>query len=158
MFYIATTRFNKLTWQQNQEYRDKHKIPAIYPIDIKIRHIYPYGAYMCVVEMNNDTNKVEGIGVIANALCHETHNIYSNYTYNTYVYKAKHWISREQIELFDPEIIETLDTILFKGRSHLKRQSGISVLTDTVFKHWPAFSLPILRRKISSLCADYIPT
>ena len=33
-------------------------------------------------------------------------------------------------------IVEICDLVLFKGKSHLKRQSGISVLTKQLFTNW----------------------
>jgi len=151
MFHIASTRFNEFTWDENLKYRLKCRIPVMYGIDLKIRNKYPPGGWLFVIEMNNELNQIEGIGLIQNLLVHDKHKIYNNYTYNFYIYKGNHWFSRTQIGDIDEDIIKICDTILFKGKSHLKRQSGISILTETLFKNWPDYSLNVLKRKIHNL-------
>jgi hypothetical protein len=137
MFYIACTRFNNSTYQENIAYRKKHNIPVIYSSTLKIREIYPYDAFMFIAEMNNETNQIEGIGLIKNNLVYDKrYKIYENTEYNNYIYRGKYWVSRKQIDHFNPEILEILDNILFKGKSHLKRKLGISVITEKIFVHW----------------------
>ena len=69
MFYIASTRFNDSTWNENHEYRTKNNIKgAIYGVSIKIYKKYPLKSIMFVIEMNNDTNNICGISVIRNSL------------------------------------------------------------------------------------------
>jgi hypothetical protein len=43
--------------------------------------------------------------------------------------------------------VEICDLVLFKGKSHLKRQSGISVLTKQLFTNWD-YSLQKMKGKI----------
>jgi hypothetical protein len=50
----------------------------------------------------------------------------------------------------DAEIVEICDTILFKGKSHMKRMSGISVLTKQLFTNWD-YKLCTLKEKIRKL-------
>lgn len=151
MFHIASTRFTSETWLENNSYRERKNIPAIYGTDIKIRNTYMPGISLFVLEMNNDINQVMGISLITNNIIPETHNIYMNYAYNFYIYKGKYWISRENIIKLDSEIIEIADKILFKGKSHLKRQSGISILTDKLFANWKDYSLNELKRRIANI-------
>ena len=49
-----------------------------------------------------------------------------------------------------PELVETFDTMLFKGKSHLKRQSGITVVTEKLTKKWDK-DLDILKRRVKNL-------
>jgi hypothetical protein len=87
--------------------------------------------------MNNETNKIEGIGLIRNNLAYDkTYKIYQNGDYNRYIYRGNYWIGRDDLLTLNPEMVETLDTILFKGKSHMKIGSGISVLTAKIFTHW----------------------
>jgi GTPase involved in cell partitioning and DNA repair len=74
MFYIACTRFNNDTYKENMDYRLKYNETVIYGPSYKIRDIYPYGALIFVVEMNNEKNKIEGIGLIKNSLVEFTDN------------------------------------------------------------------------------------
>jgi len=147
--YIGCTRFTNQTWQENLDYRAKHNEPLIYGSSVKIRESYNKGALIFVAEMNNTTNKIEGIGLIRNSIVSDIHNIYRNYEYNRFVYKGNYWLSREQLINFDADIVEILDIILFKGKSNLKRFLGITILTKKLFTNW-AFDLDELTNKIKA--------
>ena len=151
MFYIASTRFNNDTYSENISYRKKSSIPVIYGTSIRIQDKYDVGTLMFVVEMNNEENRIEGIGLIRNTMVYDKkHVIYSNSDYNRYLYKGDYWISRATILDKDAEIAEICDTVLFKGKSHLKRVSGISVLTAQLFTNWD-YNLCVLKEKIRGL-------
>jgi hypothetical protein len=151
MFYIASTRFNNETYLENMKYRNKSGIPVIYGTSIRIQEKYDVGSLIFVVEMNNDDNKIEGIGLIRNTLVYDKkHYIYSNSDYNRYVYKGEYWISRKTIIEHDEEIVNMCDNVLFKGKSHLKRVSGISILTKKLFTNWD-YKLSVLKEKIRKL-------
>jgi hypothetical protein len=151
MFYIACTRFNNETYQENINYRIKHNEKAIYGTTIKIRHIYPIGCFIFVAEMNNETNQVEGIGLIRNQLVSDGYKkIYNNSDYNHYIYKGNYWLSREEIIDYNIEIITILDNILFKKKSNLKRIAGIAILTNKLFNHWD-YELHSLKKMIYQL-------
>ena len=151
MFYLGTTRFNSATYKENIAYRTKHNEAAIYGTTIRTYAKYPYGVLIFVIEMNNETNCIEGIGLIRNILLTEKkHFIYSNGDYNRFIYHGYYWISREQITNMDKELIEIFDLILFKGKSHLKRQSGISVITDKLFSNW-RYELNDLKKRVKQV-------
>lgn len=138
MFYLACTRFNDATYDENVDYRTKHNEMVIYGSMLKIRDIYSLGSLLFVAEMNNEKNRIEGIGLIKNLLVNDKrHRIYrSNCEYNRYIYRGKYWISRDHLNSLDPQILEIFDNILFKGKSHLKRRIGITVITERLFIHW----------------------
>jgi hypothetical protein len=137
MFYIASTRFNNKTYNENIEYRRKNNEIVIYGASTKIRNKYPIGSLIFVAEMNNETNKVEGIGLIHNNLVNDKYyKIYTDSDYNRCIYRGKYWISRNNILDLNTEIITILDNILFKGKSNLKRFSGITILTEKLFMNW----------------------
>ena len=151
MFYIASTRFNNETYNENMTYRKKSGIPVIYGTSIRIQEKYDIGTLMFVAEMNNEENRIEGIGLIRNTQVYDKkHTIYSNSDYNRYLYKGDCWISRETILDKDDEIAKICDTVLFKGKSNLKRLSGISVLTAQLFTNWD-YKLSVLKEKIRVL-------
>lgn len=155
MFYIACTRFNNETYNENINYRNKYNEIVIYGTSTKIRHIYPIGCLIFVAEMNNETNKVEGIGLIRNQLIYDGNKkIYNNSDYNRYIYKGNYWLSREDILRMNNEIITILDNILFKGKSHLKRFSGITILTKKLFTNWN-YELHILQKYIKEIFMQY---
>jgi hypothetical protein len=72
--------------------------------------------------MNNSTNEIMGIGVIENKL-QEKMKVYEN-PYNRYVYKGDIHIP---ISSINPHIVEELENILFYGKSHSKRGSGLTM-------------------------------
>ena len=148
MFYIACTRFNSATYKENIDYRIKNNEKVIYGPEFKIRDIYPLGALIFVAEMNNETNKIEGIGLIKNSLVSDKrYKVYENGLYNRYIYRGNYWISREDLLMLDSKIVETFDTILFKGKSHMKFRSGITILTDKLFSHW-TYELLLLKNQV----------
>ncbi len=151
MFYLGTTRFNSFTYQENIDYRANNNEKAIYGTTIRTHKKYPYSALIFVIEMNNELNYIEGIGLIRNTLLTEKrHRIYSNGDYNRFIYRGDYWINRQQIIDTDSELTEIFDLILFKGKSHLKRQSGISVITDKLFTNW-RYELSDLKKRVRQL-------
>ena len=107
--------------------------------------------------MNNDSNKIEGIGLIRNTLVNKRHRLYEHIEYNRYIYNGKYWLNREKLDLLDQEITQICDTILFKGKSHLKCRSGISIITEKLFTHWD-YNLDILKDKIKNVFLKYFET
>ncbi len=151
MFHIASTRFNNATFAENMTYREKALETVIYGVCIQIHKKYDIGCAMFVCEMNNEKNHIEGIGVITNKLVHDKrHKIYSDSDYNRVIYRGSYWLSREQLLLLDEELIDILDKMLFKGKSHLKRQSGITVITDKLTKKWNQ-DLDQLKRRVKEI-------
>ena len=155
MFYIACTRFNNTTYEENTNFRHKHKETAIYGTTLKIRNIYNLGTLIFIVEMNNEQNKIEGIGLIKNMLvCDKRYKIYDNDEYNRYIYKGKYWLSRTQINNVNEKITEIFENILFKGRSHLKCRMGITIITERLFVHWN-YDLQILKNMVKYVFLSY---
>lgn len=137
MFHLASTRFNNATLAENMAYREKVKDSIYYGSLIKVHKKISVGAFMFVFEMNNDTNQIEGISLVRNTLVlDKKYRIYSNDDYNRYTYKGIHWISRKQIMELDSSLVETFDRILFKGKTHMKRACGITVLNEKLMTTW----------------------
>ena len=155
MFYLACTRFNNTTYAENTNYRNKHNEIAIYGTTLKIRNIYNVGTLIFIVEMNNEQNKIEGIGLIKNLLvCDKRYKIYDNDEYNRYIYRGKYWLSRSQINNVNEKIIEIFENILFKGKSHLKCRMGITIITEKLFVHWN-YDLQILKNMVKYVFISY---
>jgi len=139
-YLLASTRFTTAIYAENLRYRREHKVPVVYGSCMMIREKYPLYAVTFVLEMNNETNRVEGIGRIRNRPCYqEMDNVYSNLLlseHNTYFYTGNHWVSRNTIQKMDAELLEIFENILFKKKTHVKRHAGISVLTETLLVNW----------------------
>ena len=115
MFSVVTSRFNNETLNANYAYRKKQNFKCMYCAPLELSPKILYNTPVFVVEMNNETNKIQGIGLIKNSLVSDIrHKVYDNGEYNRYIYRGNYWISREDLLILDPEIIEIFDNILFK--------------------------------------------
>ena len=147
---ISTTRFDEKTYKENIEWKKiknwigcSYGIPRELPIDS-----IPYGSYTFVIEMINDipnpslgttssgklkTGIIGGIGLIHNRMKSQNRSrIYDNQNYNRFVFKSKYHIGRRYMMIRYwkyLETIELLEKILFTGPKHMKRGTGISVLS-----------------------------
>lgn len=127
--YLVSTRFDNFTWNENKEYREKNKYKCIYGAPQEFSPKIMINSIVFVVEMNNSINKIEGIGLIRNSIHKDKYyKIYSDGNYNRYIYKSNYHVSREEILRYNPNIVNILDNILFKGKTHLKRGSGFTTI------------------------------
>jgi len=85
-----------------------------------------------VVEMNNSRNRIEGIGLVRNRLSLDKNRIYSEINYNRFVYYGKYRLGREKLIEENSDLVETLDAILFKGKTHMKRGIGYTRITEKI--------------------------
>ena len=81
-----------------------------------------------VVEMNNDENRIEGIGLVRNYinLDYKTCLYTSDRNYNRYIYNSEYRKDRKDIGSL--KMLEILEIILFKGSGHYKRGQGITTI------------------------------
>ena len=128
MHVIATTRFNTKTWNENERWRETNNFKGcIYntPKQNNI-NILP-NAPMFILEMNNDENKIKGVGLIKNAIVIEKPiKIYDDRNYNRYTYRSNYRIDRSIITTEEEKIFKIFDVLLFKGSRHMKRGQGIT--------------------------------
>jgi hypothetical protein len=136
MIEITTTRFNKDTWNENQIYRSR--LPpntCIYGVPSQLSCKIPLKNLVFVIEMNNSTNKIEGVGLIRNQIQHDKYyKIYQYGNYNRYTYKSDYYLDRNKLTEENEELVKLLDTVLFKGKTHLKRGSGFTMITEKCLK------------------------
>ena len=133
---ISTTRFNKDTWIENCIYRSRLPLNmCIYGVPSQLSCKIPLKTLVFVIEMNNSTNNIEGIGLIRNQLQHDKYyKIYQYGNYNRYTYKSKYRLDRSKLLEENEELVLLLDTVLFKGKTHLKRGSGFTMITEKCLK------------------------
>lgn len=129
-----TIRFNETTWEENRSYRERNgMIGCIYGPSRQISEKISHRSELFVIEMNNTTNKIEGIGYIKNKYeYHEFHDIYTIRHYNRYIYMSKYRLNRNDI---DPEFITLLEQLCFKGKTHSKRGCGFTLFPSILFQH-----------------------
>uniref|UniRef100_A0A6C0HHR3 Uncharacterized protein n=1 Tax=viral metagenome TaxID=1070528 RepID=A0A6C0HHR3_9ZZZZ len=132
MFSIATTRFTTKTLLERDAWCKKHGwTGSIYGTPLKITEKIPYGSLLFVLEMNNETNKIVGIGLVKNTLVVDKYyKIYSDGNYNRYVYKGLYRIdsSNPNLTEYEKKVIEIFNVLLFKGLRNVKRYQGITAL------------------------------
>lgn len=134
---IATTRFNNDTWEQNLTWRRQNEWDGcIYGTPMEMKEDIYKGSLVIILEMNNDVNKIMGLGVVKNSIATDKYyKIYKWGNYNRYTYKSKYRIDRDEMGDEELKIMKMLDVLLFKGSRHLKRGQGITCLPAWIMKN-----------------------
>jgi len=159
-FYLLTTRFDNKTWSENKAFREKYqsKYKCIYSSNTIISPYIPQDAYLFILEMNNDKNQIEGIGLVLNRPLLKRFAIYEDNKYNRFHYGSKHWIGREEVINEENEIRNALyincwkllEQRCFKGTSHLKRGRNITAfpmdMTHIMEDDNPILIIDVLRQ------------
>ena len=139
---VATTRFSDKTYQENSNYRQKisHNGP-LYGTPMKMKERIPLESYVYVIEMNNTTNKIQGIGLIVNRhVVDKNYRIYDDMDYNRYIYKGNKRLDVTKIsDDYNKKVIFVLEQLLFKGERHCKRAQGITSLPDWIANNKSGF-------------------
>jgi hypothetical protein len=133
VFDLYTTRFTTDTYFQNQRFKDRIEwAGSLYSTMLRFPQNTP-DKMLFILDMNNTTNKIVGIGLVLNKLSKDQSiNIYDNPTFNNYVYKSKYYIQlidinqrgkyQDFVENTWVEYIEKeFETKLFYGKGHSKR-------------------------------------
>ena len=150
MFSFVTSRFTKTTEDECKRYLTRIGEPwkCLYGSSNLISSSVPGGGLVFVIEMRINTqgekrdmwlpddNQISGIGMIVNqeVLPDFYCDVYENKLFNQFTYMGKERIDRTELLRMNPLLIELLDTILFKGKTHQKRNAYISVLHDDFLK------------------------
>lgn len=156
MVFICTTRFNNETLQQNYAWRRRNqKIhQCVYGSPIPMKRGVHENAWMIILEMQNDANKLAGIGLVKNSpnisensdmsrvvggggtYCGLKPSVYRCGNYNRFIYQGAYRIDlfSKEFELTREEelVIKMLELALFYGANHSKRGKGICELPKHV--------------------------
>ena len=154
MVFICTTRFNTETLQQNCAWRRRHQKlhECVYGSPIPMKQTIRENAWMIVLEMQNDVNKIAGIGLVRNSPNSSEHgnntnisnknggvlkpSVYKCGNYNRFIYQGAYRIdllSNEfQLTREEELVIKILELALFYGPNHSKRGKGICELPKHV--------------------------
>ena len=135
---ICVTRFDNKTFKENLDFRNNNNIKCIYGSPVKITELIFPDNDVIVLEMNNTTNCLEGIGIIKNKLFLQDkrkYKIYSDNNYNRFIYKSKLHISRDSFTSLENNIIINLEKLLFKSRYHCKRGQGIQSISKKIIQN-----------------------
>lgn len=135
MFSVVTDRYNNETWDASVTYRNRKNLACIYVPPYKLAESIDVNSPVFVIEMNNSTNKITGIGLIKNKIVTDKYyKVHDDANTNRFIYIGKYHLDREKIETENPELVYVLDEILFKGKTHSKRGLGLTKLPDNVLK------------------------
>lgn len=137
--HIVTTRFNNKTWGENENYRNRHypSLGCAYGVPTQTSNVFGSDDILFVLEMNNDENKIMGIGMVKNQVLYRSRNysVYDCDEYNRYIYLGKSRIDRSGMDEEEELIMQVFDILCFKGKRHQKRLSGIKAFpVDMLYK------------------------
>tara|TARA_B110000977_G_scaffold185210_1_gene249774 strand:+ start:720 stop:1322 length:603 start_codon:yes stop_codon:yes gene_type:complete len=132
-FIIGTVRFNNKTYLENIEWKQrKEHQGCAYGLDKPISKKIPSGKSIYIIEMNNDTNEILGIGKIKNQVVYSHRSrMYKEERLNKFIYKSPDFISRDDIIKKQPKgniVLKFLENILFYGYKHFKRGQGCIII------------------------------
>ena len=122
---LMTTRFSDKTWQENQDYVKNTKFGCIYPSPLLNNTSLEKDKVLFILEMNNDQNRIMGIGLVRNNAIPKKYHIYENENYNRYAYVGKHRIDRDDMGEEEEKIMRVFDILCFTGANHMKRLQGM---------------------------------
>ena len=129
---VCITRYNNQTWSERTAWLAANPDYAcIYKSPVAIKSNIPYETPLFVLEMNNDTNQIMGVGRIINEIrADRSYRVYTDQNYNRYTYLGRQRLDRAVImqSKINARIIETLERMLFYGARHAKRGQGIHEL------------------------------
>jgi len=148
---IGLAKFNSKTLKENRNWKTKKNwIGASYGFQYYIPEKIPYHSYLYIIEMNNDTNKIVGIGFIRNQRRTEWRSkIYNDcQDYNRFIIKSKYHRNRDFLIKKNPDIIKFLERILFKGAGHLKRSSCFSLTLNKIATAPPINKITLPKKKV----------
>ena len=127
-----TTRFNDATWDENVKFRRKNDVACVYcsPSPLPI----PLNSVMYVIEMNNSTNLIEGIGITKNLCRLDIRlNVYEQRDLNCNVFTGTYRIGRDELLTANAALLEIIEEVLFVGKSHYKRGRSITTVGKKFF-------------------------
>ena len=123
---ILTSRFNNQTWEENTTFREKHKnIGCVYCSPAPLCQEIPNDMICFILEMNNDVNRIMGIGMITNHPKIQKYNVYENGNFNRYSFIGKRRIDRKDMSESEEDIMKVFDVLCFTGNKHMKRGQGL---------------------------------
>lgn len=128
---IATTRFSDFTFKENRLWREEREYTGcIYGTPLMMTSKIETGRPTLMIEMNNDRNRIEGIGFLFNRPCEDNYRrIYSDPNTNRYIYQGRYRLDRSVVvDEYYKKVLWTLDMLLFKGAGHSKRSIGLTRL------------------------------
>ncbi len=149
--YLMTIRYSNQTFQEMNDYcqqNSSRSIKCVYGCPKAVSDCVIRDSILMVLEMNNDKNRIEGIGMIRNTIQEpmiprRTFQIHDDGNLNRYVYIGSKRIDRGDMTAEEDAVISAFDIICFKGSNHQKRGQGITIFPlDVIEKCKKLIDLP----------------
>jgi hypothetical protein len=135
MLTVVTGRYNNETWDASVQYRIKKKFACIYAPPCRLSPLIDLNSPVFVIEMNNSTNQIMGIGLIKNKLVTDkVYKVQADSNCNRYIYIGDYHIPREVLDNYNPFLVYVLEEILFTGYTHSKRGTGLTKIPEKILK------------------------
>lgn len=131
-FYVCVTRFNTHTFQENERFRTNSNFTGcVYGSPTELPNHIPKQSRVFIFEMNNDINKIMGVGYMYNTLNYSCkYRIYDNNDYNRYCYISKYRIDRDDMSREQKLFLKKIEKNVFYGSTHQKRGHGFNCISD----------------------------
>lgn len=141
--YLMTTRFNNESFRENRAFCERNpSIECAYGSPVEISSSIPAERILFILEMNNETNSIEGIGMVKNRPCCRKYNIYGNMNYNRFIYTGKYRIDKSDFTESEKKVIKMVGSFCFRGHLHMKRGHGITgYATRLLFHFYPIIDI-----------------
>ena len=75
--------------------------------------------------MNNDSNRIMGIGMVRNRAVVNRYIVYMEGNYNRFNFIGKNRIDRSEMTEKEEEVMKAFDILCFTGNKHMKRGQGL---------------------------------
>ena len=155
--HIACSLFNNETLHEHDAWMSKYKrTGCMYGTPVPISPRVLPRERLFVVEMNVDTNRVVGVGMIQNIPSRKRVRKYENHSYNRYLYEGQYRILVSQMTIAERAVVWIMERILFHGAHHMKRGQGVSLVPRT----WdvnPAISFTNCLRQMFLSRWEFVP-
>ena len=127
--YLMTSRFSTATLAENARYRAAEGAACVYSVPAVVdSHFVPLGALMFVLEMNNDTNRIEAVGLVRHAMPrYRARDVYEKSVHNVFSYVGSQRLARAEMDAAEERAMRALDLLCFGGSRHQKRLKGLQL-------------------------------
>jgi len=147
--YLMTIRYGNETHGEMRNYCEQKAtrgIKCVYGCPKGVSDCVIRDSILMVLEMNNDKNRIEGVGLVRNTIQEpkaQRFQIHDDGNLNRFVYMGSKRINRDEMTEEEEQVFAAFDIICFKGCNHQKRGHGITIFPlDVVEKCKKLIDLP----------------
>jgi hypothetical protein len=147
-YHLGLGRWSNETYNYNANWKKTQGIEGYYiGTSRKVSSKIKYKERIIIIEMNLDTNKIVGFGLIRNKFKNGKNRdilMYPKdsgwYDSNEYIYKSNYYYAADEFKNCARgearDLIATMEKRLFKGAAHYKRGTGITLMDVKKFPNY----------------------